>query len=131
MSTTPNTPGVMALLAQQRQLPWRDGGEEAYAQLRAILEPIASAIDAGQIPTALYAKAVALSYTLKKASCSLFQRKFNLGYGDALKLIRHMQADGLLGDDPAAGVGWPFLFDPNNSTHLQATWRKLPEPPHE
>lgn len=56
-------------------------------------------------------KAVAVVIREKKASTSLLQRKLNLGYGRAARLIDRMEAEGLIGPDRGAGKPREVLVD--------------------
>jgi S-DNA-T family DNA segregation ATPase FtsK/SpoIIIE len=51
----------------------------------------------------IYARAVAVVLRERKASTSLLQRKLNLGYGRAARLIDRMEEEGLVGPDRGAG----------------------------
>jgi S-DNA-T family DNA segregation ATPase FtsK/SpoIIIE len=51
----------------------------------------------------IYQRAVAVVVRERKASTSLLQRKLNLGYGRAARLIDRMEAEGLVGPDRGAG----------------------------
>jgi len=51
----------------------------------------------------IYARAVAVVTRERKASTSLLQRKLNLGYGRAARLIDRMEEEGLVGPDRGAG----------------------------
>ena len=51
----------------------------------------------------IYARAVAVVKRERKASTSLLQRKLNIGYGRAARLIDRMEEEGLVGPDRGAG----------------------------
>jgi len=51
----------------------------------------------------IYERAVAVVRRERKASTSLLQRKLNIGYGRAARMIDRMEADGLIGPDRGAG----------------------------
>jgi len=51
----------------------------------------------------IYAKALAVVRRERKASTSLLQRKLNLGYGRAARLIDRMEEEGIVGPDRGAG----------------------------
>ena len=51
----------------------------------------------------MYDRAVAVVRRERKASTSLLQRKLNLGYGRAARLIDRMEAEGVIGPDRGAG----------------------------
>lgn len=51
----------------------------------------------------IYARALAVVHRERKASTSLLQRKLNLGYGRAARLIDRMEAEGIVGPDRGAG----------------------------
>ncbi len=51
----------------------------------------------------IYQRAVAVVMRERKASTSLLQRKLNLGYGRAARLIDRMEAEGIVGPDRGAG----------------------------
>jgi S-DNA-T family DNA segregation ATPase FtsK/SpoIIIE len=51
----------------------------------------------------IYARAVAVVTRERKASTSLLQRKLNLGYGRAARLIDRMEEEGIVGPDRGAG----------------------------
>ena len=51
----------------------------------------------------IYQRAVAVVMRERKASTSLLQRKLNLGYGRAARLIDRMEAEGVVGPDRGAG----------------------------
>ncbi|HLO66959.1 MAG TPA: DNA translocase FtsK, partial [Holophaga sp.] len=51
----------------------------------------------------VYERAVALVKRERKASTSLLQRKLNLGYGRAARLIDRMEDEGIVGPDRGAG----------------------------
>ena len=51
----------------------------------------------------IYQRAVAVVLRERKASTSLLQRKLNLGYGRAARLIDRMEEEGLVGPDRGAG----------------------------
>ena len=51
----------------------------------------------------IYARAVAVVKRERKASTSLLQRKLNLGYGRAARLIDRMEEEGIVGPDRGAG----------------------------
>jgi S-DNA-T family DNA segregation ATPase FtsK/SpoIIIE len=51
----------------------------------------------------IYARALAVVRRERKASTSLLQRKLNLGYGRAARLIDRMEAEGIVGPDRGAG----------------------------
>ncbi|WP_306590543.1 DNA translocase FtsK 4TM domain-containing protein [Geothrix sp. 21YS21S-4] len=51
----------------------------------------------------IYQRAVAVVTRERKASTSLLQRKLNLGYGRAARLIDRMESEGLVGPDRGAG----------------------------
>jgi S-DNA-T family DNA segregation ATPase FtsK/SpoIIIE len=51
----------------------------------------------------IYQRAVAVVMRERKASTSLLQRKLNLGYGRAARLIDRMEEEGLVGPDRGAG----------------------------
>jgi len=53
----------------------------------------------------VYERAVAVVKRERKASTSLLQRKLNLGYGRAARMIDRMEAEGIIGSD--RGVGKP------------------------
>lgn len=56
-------------------------------------------------------KALAVVVREKKASTSLLQRKLNLGYGRAARLIDRMEAEGIIGPDRGAGKPREVLVD--------------------
>jgi S-DNA-T family DNA segregation ATPase FtsK/SpoIIIE len=56
-------------------------------------------------------KALAVVIREKKASTSLLQRKLNLGYGRAARLIDRMEAEGIIGPDRGAGKPREVLLD--------------------
>ncbi len=56
-------------------------------------------------------KALAVVIREKKASTSLLQRKLNLGYGRAARLIDRMEAEGIIGPDRGAGKPREVLVD--------------------
>ena len=51
----------------------------------------------------IYGRAVSVVKRERKASTSLLQRKLNLGYGRAARLIDRMEEEGLVGPDRGAG----------------------------
>jgi S-DNA-T family DNA segregation ATPase FtsK/SpoIIIE len=51
----------------------------------------------------MYARALAVVKRERKASTSLLQRKLNLGYGRAARLIDRMEEEGIVGPDRGAG----------------------------
>ncbi|MDE3034021.1 MAG: hypothetical protein KGI56_10185, partial [Acidobacteriota bacterium] len=51
----------------------------------------------------IYDRAVAVVKRERKASTSLLQRKLNLGYGRAARLIDRMEEEGIVGPDRGAG----------------------------
>ena len=51
----------------------------------------------------IYARAIAVVKRERKASTSLLQRKLNLGYGRAARLIERMEEEGIVGPDRGAG----------------------------
>jgi len=51
----------------------------------------------------IYDRAVAVVKRERKASTSLLQRKLNIGYGRAARLIDRMEEEGLVGPDRGAG----------------------------
>ncbi len=51
----------------------------------------------------IYARAVAVVRRERKASTSLLQRKLNIGYGRAARLIDRMEEEGIVGPDRGAG----------------------------
>jgi len=51
----------------------------------------------------IYARALAVVRRERKASTSLLQRKLNLGYGRAARLIDRMEEEGIVGPDRGAG----------------------------
>ena len=51
----------------------------------------------------LRARALAVVRRERKASTSLLQRKLNLGYGRAARLIDRMEEEGIIGPDRGAG----------------------------
>jgi S-DNA-T family DNA segregation ATPase FtsK/SpoIIIE len=51
----------------------------------------------------IYARAVAVVRRERKASTSLLQRKLNLGYGRAARIIDRMEEEGIIGPDRGAG----------------------------
>ncbi len=51
----------------------------------------------------IYRRAIAVVVRERKASTSLLQRKLNLGYGRAARLIDRMEAEGIVGPDRGAG----------------------------
>ncbi|HJU84804.1 MAG TPA: DNA translocase FtsK, partial [Holophagaceae bacterium] len=59
----------------------------------------------------IYAKAVAVVVRERKASTSLLQRKLNLGYGRAARLIDKMEEEGIIGPDRGAGKPREVLVD--------------------
>jgi S-DNA-T family DNA segregation ATPase FtsK/SpoIIIE len=59
----------------------------------------------------VYDKAVAVVLREKKASTSLLQRKLNLGYGRAARLIDRMESEGIIGPDRGAGKPREVLMD--------------------
>jgi S-DNA-T family DNA segregation ATPase FtsK/SpoIIIE len=58
---------------------------------------------AGNADEDIYARAVAVVRRERKASTSLLQRKLNLGYGRAARLIDRMEEEGIIGPDRGAG----------------------------
>jgi len=46
---------------------------------------------------------VAVGRRERKASTSLLQRKLNIGYGRAARIIDRMEAEGIIGPDRGAG----------------------------
>ena len=56
-------------------------------------------------------KALAVVIREKKASTSLLQRKLNLGYGRAARLIDRMESEGIIGPDRGAGKPREVLVD--------------------
>jgi S-DNA-T family DNA segregation ATPase FtsK/SpoIIIE len=59
----------------------------------------------------IYDKALAVVMREKKASTSLLQRKLNLGYGRAARLIDRMESEGVIGPDRGAGKPREVLMD--------------------
>jgi len=59
----------------------------------------------------IYERAVAVVKRERKASTSLLQRKLNLGYGRAARLIDRMEEEGLIGADRGAGKPREVLVD--------------------
>jgi len=51
----------------------------------------------------LYSRALAVVRRERKASTSLLQRKLNIGYGRAARLIDRMEEEGIVGPDRGAG----------------------------
>jgi len=51
----------------------------------------------------IYDRAVAVVKRERKASTSLLQRKLNIGYGRAARIIDQMEAEGIIGQDRGAG----------------------------
>jgi S-DNA-T family DNA segregation ATPase FtsK/SpoIIIE len=51
----------------------------------------------------IYDRAVAVVRRERKASTSLLQRKLNIGYGRAARIIDRMEAEGIIGPDRGAG----------------------------
>ena len=51
----------------------------------------------------IYQRAVAVVKRERKASTSLLQRKLNLGYGRAARIIDRMEEEGIIGPDRGAG----------------------------
>jgi S-DNA-T family DNA segregation ATPase FtsK/SpoIIIE len=51
----------------------------------------------------IYERAVAVVKRERKASTSLLQRKLNIGYGRAARIIDRMEEEGLIGGDRGAG----------------------------
>ena len=51
----------------------------------------------------IYLRAVAVVKRERKASTSLLQRKLNIGYGRAARLIDRMEDEGIVGPDRGAG----------------------------
>jgi S-DNA-T family DNA segregation ATPase FtsK/SpoIIIE len=51
----------------------------------------------------IYDRAAAIVKVERKASTSLLQRKLNIGYGRAARIIDRMEAEGLIGPDRGAG----------------------------
>jgi S-DNA-T family DNA segregation ATPase FtsK/SpoIIIE len=69
-------------------------------------EPGAEAADASAAGAAgddVYDRAVAVVRRERKASTSLLQRKLNLGYGRAARIIDRMEEEGIIGADRGAG----------------------------
>jgi S-DNA-T family DNA segregation ATPase FtsK/SpoIIIE len=61
----------------------------------------------------IYERALAVVKRERKASTSLLQRKLNIGYGRAARIIDRMEEEGIIGQDRGAGkprevldVGW-------------------------
>jgi S-DNA-T family DNA segregation ATPase FtsK/SpoIIIE len=63
------------------------------------------AADAGPAGDDVYLRAVAVVKRERKASTSLLQRKLNIGYGRAARMIDRMEDEGIIGAD--RGVGKP------------------------
>src|ERR1035438_9408702 len=59
----------------------------------------------------IYARALAVVRRERKASTSLLQRKLNLGYGRAARLIDRMEEEGIVGPDRGAGKPREVLVD--------------------
>ncbi|MBS1766553.1 MAG: DNA translocase FtsK 4TM domain-containing protein [Acidobacteria bacterium] len=59
----------------------------------------------------IYGRAVAVVKRERKASTSLLQRKLNIGYGRAARLIDRMEEEGLVGPDRGAGKPREVLGD--------------------
>ena len=59
----------------------------------------------------IYERAVAVVKRERKASTSLLQRKLNIGYGRAARLIDRMEEEGLVGPDRGAGKPREVLGD--------------------
>ena len=51
----------------------------------------------------VYDRAVAVVRRERKASTSLLQRKLNIGYGRAARMIDRMEEEGIIGPDRGAG----------------------------
>jgi S-DNA-T family DNA segregation ATPase FtsK/SpoIIIE len=51
----------------------------------------------------IYDRAVAVVRRERKASTSLLQRKLNIGYGRAARIIDRMEEEGIIGQDRGAG----------------------------
>jgi S-DNA-T family DNA segregation ATPase FtsK/SpoIIIE len=51
----------------------------------------------------IYDRAVAIVVRERKASTSLLQRKLNIGYGRAARIVDRMEAEGIIGPDRGAG----------------------------
>jgi S-DNA-T family DNA segregation ATPase FtsK/SpoIIIE len=66
---------------------------------------------AGSAEEDIYARAVAVVRRERKASTSLLQRKLNLGYGRAARLIDRMEEEGIIGPDRGAGKPREVLVD--------------------
>jgi len=67
--------------------------------------------EAGGADEDIYARAVAVVRRERKASTSLLQRKLNLGYGRAARLIDRMEEEGIIGPDRGAGKPREVLLD--------------------
>jgi S-DNA-T family DNA segregation ATPase FtsK/SpoIIIE len=59
----------------------------------------------------IYVRALAVVKRERKASTSLLQRKLNLGYGRAARLIDRMEEEGVVGPDRGAGKPREVLAD--------------------
>jgi S-DNA-T family DNA segregation ATPase FtsK/SpoIIIE len=67
--------------------------------------------EAGGADEDIYARAVAVVRRERKASTSLLQRKLNLGYGRAARLIDRMEEEGIIGPDRGAGKPREVLLE--------------------
>ena len=65
--------------------------------------PDAAGETAGQAGDDVYERAVAVVKRERKASTSLLQRKLNIGYGRAARIIDRMEEEGIIGQDRGAG----------------------------
>jgi DNA segregation ATPase FtsK/SpoIIIE-like protein len=72
-------------------------------------EPSISEEDAAAV---LYESAVRIVLQEDKASVSLLQRKLNLGYGRAARIIDRMEEEGIVGPDQGAGKPRVILAKP-------------------
>ncbi|MBI1754320.1 MAG: DNA translocase FtsK 4TM domain-containing protein [Acidobacteria bacterium] len=61
----------------------------------------------------IYQRALAVVKRERKASTSLLQRKLNLGYGRAARLIDRMEDEGIVGPDRGAGKPREVLAEPD------------------
>jgi S-DNA-T family DNA segregation ATPase FtsK/SpoIIIE len=93
-----------------RLVEWlKERGKPAYNQaLLSAMEKDEEALEdegeaAGPAGDDIYERAVAVVKRERKASTSLLQRKLNLGYGRAARLIDRMEEEGIIGPDRGAG----------------------------
>ncbi len=93
------------------------GRPEFNQHLLSAMETDEEAVDAeaeeaaGSAEEDIYARAVAVVRRERKASTSLLQRKLNLGYGRAARLIDRMEEEGIIGPDRGAGKPREVLVD--------------------